>query len=330
MDHGKVSPQIAQGLLALRRRIEAAGIPSSKLDETLNLASWNVREFGKTPRTEAAIHYIAEILGQFDLVALVELRDDLGDLERVMRVLGPYWRVLYSDYDSDAPGNHERMAYLYDKRAVVPTGLAAEASPPRAKAGKDYAASFTWWRSPYMASFRAGSFDFILVASHTRWGVSEKERIVELQGLHDWIVARAAQPHVEDQDFILMGDFNIPSLKSPLYKALAGTELTMPPKLASLTGTNLLKDARYDQILHFPKYTKAFERNGGGVEAGAVDFYQGDWTPLFPAKEYPKLKGDDFTFQISDHLPIWCQIVTDVVDEKLEQRVAPPVEARAR
>ena len=89
MHHGDVSPEIAQGLLALRKRIEAAQIPPSQLDETINVAVWNIREFGKVRRTEAAIHYIAEILGQFDLVSLVELRDDLTDLGRVLPILGP-------------------------------------------------------------------------------------------------------------------------------------------------------------------------------------------------------------------------------------------------
>ena len=35
-------------------------------------------------RTDAAIHYIAEILGQFDLIAIVELRDNLEDLGRAL------------------------------------------------------------------------------------------------------------------------------------------------------------------------------------------------------------------------------------------------------
>ena len=70
MHHGTVTPEIAQGLLALRKRIAAAKIPPSKVDETINVAVWNVREFGKSRRSEAAVHYIAEMLGQFDLVAL--------------------------------------------------------------------------------------------------------------------------------------------------------------------------------------------------------------------------------------------------------------------
>jgi hypothetical protein len=47
MHHGTISKPIADGLIALRGRIEKGGIPSSKLDVTLNLATWNIREFGK-------------------------------------------------------------------------------------------------------------------------------------------------------------------------------------------------------------------------------------------------------------------------------------------
>src|SRR5213592_3743765 len=122
MNHGNISPEIAKGLKVLQSRIAKAAIPSSKLDETLNIATWNIREFGKKARTEAAIHYIAEILGQFDLVGVVELRDDLADLGRVLKILGPYWRAVYSDMIPDPGGNRERVAYLHDKRAVVFNG----------------------------------------------------------------------------------------------------------------------------------------------------------------------------------------------------------------
>jgi hypothetical protein len=65
MHHGPVSPEIAAGLLALKSRIEQAKIPPSKIDETINVAGWNIREFGKVRRTEPAIHYIAEIPENF-------------------------------------------------------------------------------------------------------------------------------------------------------------------------------------------------------------------------------------------------------------------------
>lgn len=54
MHHGDVSAEIAQGLLALKKRIEAAKIPPSNLEETINVAAWSIREFGKKHRTEPA------------------------------------------------------------------------------------------------------------------------------------------------------------------------------------------------------------------------------------------------------------------------------------
>ena len=49
-----IDADTAKRLLTLKKRIEKANIPSSKLDETLNVAAWNVRDFGKTRRTKAA------------------------------------------------------------------------------------------------------------------------------------------------------------------------------------------------------------------------------------------------------------------------------------
>ena len=91
MRHGELSSELALGIQELRRRIDSADIPPSQLDDTLNLATWNIREFGRRPRHEFAIHYIAEILNQFDLIALTEVRSDLSDLLAVMDILGPYF-----------------------------------------------------------------------------------------------------------------------------------------------------------------------------------------------------------------------------------------------
>jgi hypothetical protein len=128
---------------------------------------------------KASIHFIAEILGQFDLIAITEVRKNVSDLAAVMKILGPYWHVVFSDFATDRGGNSERIAYLYDKRAVTFTGLAAEADEPRKKdrTTKEYLPKYSWWRSPYIASFRAGNFDFVLITVHLRWGSGEKARI---------------------------------------------------------------------------------------------------------------------------------------------------------
>jgi hypothetical protein len=321
MFHGKISPEIAQGLKVLRGRIGQAKIPPSILDETLNIATWNIREFGKLHkrkrRSEAAIHYIAEVLYQFDLIAIVELRDDLTDLSRVMEVLGPYWRAVFSDFNTDPAGNRERIAYLYDKRAVVFTGLAAEADPPRQKdkASGEYKSEISWWRSPFMASFSAGNFDFILLTAHIRWGKSPASRIPELVKLAEWVDKRCQEKYVVDRDVIVMGDFNIPKVNDELFRAVTSKGLEIPDALrGTVHGSNLARTEHYDQILHYRRYTKTLKDVGG-----VLDFYCNDWRALFPQEYYPDMDKTGFTFELSDHLPLWVQLDTWIEDEQLEQ-----------
>jgi hypothetical protein len=322
MHHGDVSLELAKGLVALKERIDAANITSSKLDESINVATWNIREFGKARRTDAAIHYIAEILGQFDLVSLVELRDDLTDLGRVLPILGPSWEVVYSDWLPDAGGNSERVAFLYDKRAVTFNGLAAEVDAPRQKSGEEFTAPSSFWRAPYMCSFRSGNFDFIAIATHARWGQDLGAREGELRMLAEWIATRFATKYVEDHDLLVMGDFNVPKMGDRMFKALTSKGLTVPAPLEVLKagdqvvrGSNVGGDARYDQILHLPTFPKNAITAGG-----VVDFFKNDAQieKLFPGKGYTRQK---FTFQLSDHLPIWVQVKTDIDGFRFDQIV---------
>ncbi len=320
MHHGKVSPELAKGLLALKKRINAANIPSSKLDESINVAIWNIREFGKKPRLDASIHYIAEILGQFDLVALVELRDALADLGKVLPILGPSWDVVYSDWLDDDGGNDERTAFLYDRRAVTFNGLASEVDAPREKKATEYLAKQSFWRAPYLCSFRAGNFDFLALATHTRWGDSTKGRQAELQMLADWIDVRMKSKSVEDKDLIVMGDFNIPKLKDSLFNALTSRGLMIPESLVDLKsgdlavgGSNLGKDARYDQILHMPTLKDRFSNKGGILDFHISD---GKIKELYPNES---LTPEQFTYQLSDHFPVWVQIKTDIEGQRFNQ-----------
>jgi hypothetical protein len=57
MHHGPVSPEIAAGLLVLCERIAAAKIPPSKLDESINIAVWNIREFGKDAEKRSVLKW---------------------------------------------------------------------------------------------------------------------------------------------------------------------------------------------------------------------------------------------------------------------------------
>ena len=86
----------------------------------------------------------------------------------------------------------------------------------------------------------------------------------------------------------------------------------MPKPLAGVHGTDLEKGKRYDQILHYPIYPENFCNAGG-----ELDFYIDDAhiAELFPGG----MTKEKFTFQISDHLPLWIQVGTDIDGEKLEE-----------
>ncbi len=315
MHHGKINKNTAKGLKTLRKWIDKAKIPPSRLDERVTIATWNIREFGRKRRLKSSLHYIAEIVGQFDLVAVTELRDDIRDLKEVMAILGPYWRVVFSDFNADPKGNRERIAYVHDNRAITFTGLASEPDTPRKvdPKTKKLVSTLHWWRSPYIASFRAGDFDFILITAHIRWGAGVKARLAPIQGIADWIEARRNEQHVIDKDILLMGDFNIPSTRSSLFRAITSRGLQMPRALLGIQGSNLAKKKRYDQILHYPLITKCFTGKGG-----VLDFYPytGSYRRLFPGTAMSK---NAFTYQLSDHLPLWVEVDVDTDDERLDQ-----------
>jgi endonuclease/exonuclease/phosphatase family metal-dependent hydrolase len=312
-----VSTDIAKRLKALHKRIEAANIPPSKLDETFNLASWNIRELGKKQRSTAALHLIAEVLGQFDIISVVELRDNLQDLARILEILGPYWRAIYSDAVLDAGGNRERVAFIYDKRMVTFNGMASAVFATRTKQGTEWIPEFNWWRPPFMASFKAGNFDFVIVTTHIRWGDSEAGREPELSALAKWVSERAkliqkGSKSWDEKDIFVTGDFNIPSRQSALFAAITSQGLQIPSALLKPDlGTNLMRNKRYDQILHLPQYPENFTNKGG-----VLDFYADDHRPLFP-----DLDKAAFTFQMSDHLPLWVQVNADIDMKQLDQLI---------
>ncbi|MFC1564263.1 endonuclease/exonuclease/phosphatase family protein [candidate division KSB1 bacterium] len=315
MEHGRISPEIAKGLKVLRKRIKDANIPSSVKDKTVNIATWNIREFGRKKRKKESIHYIAEIFNQFDLIAVTELRRNLTDYKKVLDILGPYWKTVFSDYITDRGGNKERMAYLYDKRQVAFTGMASELDASRKKNRKtgEYLPEFSWWRSPFIASFISGSFDFVMISAHIRWGSGDKARIKPLELLAKTIDKRRKDKYGLDRDIILLGDFNIPKMDDDLYRAITSKGLKAPDAIRGLDhGSNLAGNKRYDQILHYPSESKSCFTN----KAGVLDFFRDDHKALFPGESMTKR---EFTYQLSDHLPLWIQMNVDTIDEKLDQ-----------
>lgn len=299
----KMTKSEGKKLKKLREIINEAKIPPKQLDKNLLIATFNIREFGAKKRENFAINALAEICSNFDVIAIQELRSNLGDLKRMLAVMGPYWKVVFND-PAGAPkdkGNDERFAYIYDNRVMRFTGMAAElliSDDFLGTAGVPKTDMSVPWRTPYMISLRAGTFDFMLLTVHIQWNSKGgiKARTKEIEMITKWVGKRHNDAKLYDPDIFVLGDFNIPGLKSKTFKALQQHGLTVPNKLRQFK-TNLKKDAHYDQIAYYAENTDC--EIG---KAGVIDFY-----PAFFTKSMSESKYDKMTYQLSDHMPLWAE-----------------------
>jgi endonuclease/exonuclease/phosphatase family metal-dependent hydrolase len=264
----------AQELSALSDALDVL-VPTRQVDRNLLIASWNIREFGgfqgtwetdpaKSPkRNFSDLHYIAEIISRFDVVAIQELQDDLSALRVVMRALGSDWALLTSDVTRGAKGR-ERLGYLYDVRRVRPTGLVGElvlsaedlealqdarvpepvpehesdAQRERREA-REHDARFGGQldRTPYIASFTSAGRPFMLATVHLVWGDANdltkraEEASLLAKMLRD-TVAPGSRP-VDDfrSNLIALGDFNATADDDPIISALRAAGMVTAPEL---------------------------------------------------------------------------------------------------
>jgi hypothetical protein len=157
-------------LLKLKKAFEGVGTPERNLWDTLHLATWIIREFDSTKygvRGRGPIFYIAEIVDRFDLVAVQEVRDDLTALNELMRYLGGWWKYMLTDVTEGAPGNRERMAFLYESRKIRFGGLAGETV---VFAVKKLEPARQLARTPFVVGLQAGWFRFTISMTHILYG----------------------------------------------------------------------------------------------------------------------------------------------------------------
>jgi endonuclease/exonuclease/phosphatase family metal-dependent hydrolase len=284
----------------LAARIAAARVPAARPDN-LRVATWNIRELGKTRRLPESLAIIARILRCFDLVSIVELRDDLTDFQGILRLLGPTWSAVFSDYRSDHHGNRERIAFVFRSDRVTFTGLASNAEIERKPLGLDSTLFIPWWRPPFLASFQAGNFPFLLVAAHVRWGKTVAGRENEIKAVGAWLTARRTERAFGGENVLVVGDFNIASKRSRVWAALHDSGLVEAPGLDADPGSDLVRGKRYDRILCTADDAERLSEKGG-----TVDFTGGEGMAGLEAilPGTGKTPGR-LTWQVSDHLPVW-------------------------
>lgn len=295
-----------------------ANVPAKAADNLL-IATWNIRSFASLTRKWTAtssdspkrdlrgLRAIIEVLSRFDVVAIQELRGDLRALRDTIRFLGNGWGFLMTDVTQGRAGNSERLAFLFDRSRLRPSGLAGELVVPPERLDQIGADLLTnqFARTPYAVSFQRDNATFILVTLHVLFGDVAADRIPELQEIADWISDWAQRTNRFHHNLLTLGDFNIDRVGSPLYDAFVSKGLVIPDFLHGLPRTvfddigDSSDDNFYDQIAWFTSGTKALidlvPRTGGNF-----DFLPHVYTNT-------SLTRSSISFRVSDHYPLWVE-----------------------
>jgi endonuclease/exonuclease/phosphatase family metal-dependent hydrolase len=301
----------AREVKAARAHKKLRGIPKRSPDRLL-LATWNIANLGSQKRDDPQDYtLLAEIVSWFDLVAVQEVNDNLAGLEALKTKLPATYRVLFSD----ASGNQERGAFIYDSRKVQLLEKVGRLSIPPSQLRHiklpDSTQPFPGFdRGPYMAGFSAlkGKLRLLLVNVHLFFG-SDDAADVERRALETFAVARWANLRHRSKsayvrDIVPLGDFNLPQLADtdPIFKALTSLGLKLPPRhpISQVGGSSLQGLRHYDQVAFFPSETSELK------QVAVFDFDNAVYRDVFGQKTLKQFLSY-VRFHASDHRPMWAE-----------------------
>ena len=247
------------GLTRLRKQL-AKELPRRKVTDSLLLGTWNLRNFDDNrffhgKRTAEDNYYIAEILSRFDIVAVQEICEDLGPLDKVMDILGRNYRYIISDLTEGRGGNTERLAFIYDEDKVRFRGVIGELVLPDKlqiiDGEGDDAKRRQFSRTPFMCAFQSGWFKFVFTTVHIYFGSHSgpkyKRRVKEIHSVAKFLSKRADRDINKKElgSHILVGDFNIKFEGSDGDEALTAEGFEV---FRNRKGSNKDQTKFYDQI----------------------------------------------------------------------------------
>ena len=350
-DYELVFPKMTQAekartidkILTLKRGLDGEIAPR-RADENLLIASWNLKEFGHTTqRLPETYFYIAEILSYFDLICIQEIKSTLNDLQILLRLLGDDWGYLVNDITEGSAGNSERSGYLFNKKRVQLAGLAGEIVLWDTLTATTTIKQLK--RTPYITGFTAGWKTFALINVHLQPGDKPDDvayRKAEVDLLLQALAYKREHGRLWTENLIVIGDFNFYAGATKDNPAIAAINAAGFREVESLIGvdTNVTKTEAYDHFFltrneYFTLGQSADGKENGGVfepytyvyqlgeEAVYAEYmkahYTGSKDMNDPANQADYFKNYWRKNQLSDHFPIWFELVIDSSDVFLER-----------
>lgn len=255
----------------------ASAAGDSGPNATIRIATLNLQNFGPTKAARPeTLQAFAAVIRHFDLVAVQEIQDATGEAPRKLLAAlnegtSDAFAILLSDNSGREPSDknfHERYAFYFRVDVV------SVASAPLLY---DDSASDIFNREPFVGHFRAGTFDFALIAVHTSPDFALDE-IAALDTVMRWAGVAV------DPDVIALGDYNAscnyatPDELDTLALRRAPYTWLVPDDAD--TNVNATSACAYDRIVVTPAVASTFT---------------GRWGVEMPRPWF------------SDHWPVWAE-----------------------
>lgn len=261
--------------------------------ETAKIAAFNIQIFGQAKsQKEDVMAVLTRIVREFDIVLIQEVRDASEQtipnfVEEIDQLEGPQYSFVRSERLGRTTSK-EAYAYIYNTQTV------------QFIQGSDFVfndVADVFEREPYIASFKIGNFDFVLVGIHTK----PDDAYNEIGNL-TLVVSSIQTSKPEEKDIIVMGDFNADgsyfdeSATSNPFKDSQYHWL-----ITDNMDTMVKTDYTYDRIVILDT-TLGHEHDAGTAHVFYFDQVYG-------------LKNQTFVGEVSDHYPVFAQYQTNLVDD---------------
>lgn len=247
----------------------------------LKLLSWNIENIGKS-KSNQEIVFIANTIRDFDIIAIQEVVAGYGGAQAVARLAdelnrtGAKWDYVISEpTTSNSANKKERYAYIWKTNKIKKIGSAW--------LEKKYHLEID--REPYFCTFQYQNKQFTVVNFHAITKSKQPETEIKF-----FKFLPAEYPTL---NLIFAGDFNCPqshTVFNPLKK-MGFTSILVNQKtsLKKECYNNDCLASEFDNMYY--NRVKVFVKN-----SGVIPFY----------KKFNSLKE---ARKISDHIPIWAEIV---------------------
>lgn len=243
--------------------------------DTVNLVSWNIRDFGKT-KNSAELENIAEIVRDTDILAIQEVVAGYGGAQAVAKLSdilnrkGAQWDYVISNPTNSPKYATERYAFIWKTKNIKIKNrgwLLDELNS-------------TIDREPFLLDFYLNKQKFTVINFHSR--PHNKTPESEIKALSYFIVDSLKTP------LIIAGDFNVDEkepvfglLKSKGYKATIANQKT-----------TLKKTCKRGDYLNYPIDNIFYSNDIKRVDGGVIDFVR-------------FCDNLELARKLSDHLPVF-------------------------